>query len=343
MFVGASCDTSTDDPSGAGSGSTGDPLVDAGDAGDDDAEIDPCAPVSVAAPPADTCGAYARFPCGLPSSVVLGVGPGCYLSPNDCQKYCFAIPFNCHAVDTMCDDAGLIVPDDAGVVDIDCITCPGAIGRVPAGIAPARLARTTVLGDYFAKMAHLEAASVIAFERLADELAHHRAPARLVRAARRAASDERAHARAATRMARRFGAAPPAVDVQSIAPRPLREVAIENAVEGCVRETFGALVATHQARVARDPRIAAMMKRISRDETRHAALSLGVSRWALRRLDDATRQEIADQSVLMAASLGRCDATESAVRASADADALGLPDAEATARMLQVLASSLWV
>ena len=52
--------------------------------------------------------------------------------------------------------------------------------------------------------------------------------------------------------------------------RELEAIAIENAVEGCVRESFGALLATWQAKTAGDARVRAAMKRIARDETRHA-------------------------------------------------------------------------
>lgn len=99
-------------------------------------------------------------------------------------------------------------------------------------------------GAYFATLARLEAASVPAFLALRRELRAHRAPAPLLRAAARAAADEVRHARAMTALARRFGARvfnppppPPAP------PRPLLDVAAENAREGCVRETYGAALA----------------------------------------------------------------------------------------------------
>src|SRR4029079_4274037 len=75
--------------------------------------------------------------------------------------------------------------------------------------------------------------------------------------------------------------------------RPLAEVAIENAVEGCVRETFGAMMATYQAAHAEDAEIARIMRRVARDETRHAALSWAVARWAWPALDEAARAALA--------------------------------------------------
>jgi hypothetical protein len=63
-------------------------------------------------------------------------------------------------------------------------------------------------------------------------------------------------------------------------------------VEGCVRETFGALVAHYQSSRARDPELRAALARIARDETRHAALSWALHAWLDRRLDRAARERV---------------------------------------------------
>lgn len=324
-FLGGSCEQGDTEntTSSSGSGSTGSGDPDAGDAGHD---ADPCDPFEIPPPADDMCGSYSRFPCGLPSGLTLGVGPGCYIQPNDCNRICFALPFNCHVVDSQCDDAGTIVPDDAGVVDVDCITCPGAVGRVPAGIAKARIVKSTPLGDYFAKMAHLEAASVVAFERLASELAQHGAPADLVSEARRAARDEIAHARAASRMARRFGGNAPRPRVANLPLRDLETIAVENATEGCVRETFGALVAHHQAASATDPAIATMMHRIAKDETRHAALSRTVARFLRSRLSSDARLRLEQARRRSSSALAEIDSIEASVSRGPSAALAGIPD-----------------
>jgi hypothetical protein len=68
-------------------------------------------------------------------------------------------------------------------------------------------------------------------------------------------------------------------------------MALENAVEGCVRETYSALECAWQAEVAVDPVVRAAMKRIARDELRHLALAWEVHAWAMGRLgrDDRAR------------------------------------------------------
>jgi hypothetical protein len=165
-------------------------------------------------------------------------------------------------------------------------------GRRPAGYRIDRSLASGSRGEHFARMAALEAASVDAFRILADELAAHRAPRRLVRACRRAARDEIRHARATRALARRHGGETREPVVTRHAPRPLEAIATENAVEGCLRETFGALVACWQARAASDPSVRAVMARIARDETRHAALAWSIDAWARVRLSRDARERI---------------------------------------------------
>jgi hypothetical protein len=76
------------------------------------------------------------------------------------------------------------------------------------------------------------------------------------------------------------------------APRSLLEVAVDNAIEGCVRETFGAASAHLMAKQARDPAMRRAMARIAIDETRHAALSWSLAQWMESRMTAAQRREL---------------------------------------------------
>jgi hypothetical protein len=175
------------------------------------------------------------------------------------------------------------------------ITCfDMCTGRRPGGYCPPGALTGDDVGAHFARMAALEAASVVAFRGLAHELAIHRAPRALVKACRRAARDEIRHARRTSALARARGAAVSFGSTEPPAPRSVEAIAIENAVEGCVRETFGALVAHWQAREASDPVVRDAMKRIARDETRHAALSWSIDAWARSRLGRAARTRVDD-------------------------------------------------
>ncbi len=239
----------------------------------------------------ESCYDYYFVPCGLP--------PGDTFDDagvlNRCDQICLASPDDLCAVipqvwlDVFLDagmiDAGMENAVDAGAVFVLC-QCVGGSGRRPVGLRKPKLRATNPLGAYFAHGAHLEAASIPAFTRLRDELRAFGAPRHLVRAADRASRDETRHARMMTRLATRFGAKPPAVRLRASKSRSLEALARENAIEGCVRETFGALVATWQARHATDAAIREAMETIARDETRHAELSFAIDAFCTRRLDE---------------------------------------------------------
>jgi hypothetical protein len=115
-------------------------------------------------------------------------------------------------------------------------------------------------------------------------------------------------------------------------------VALENAAEGCVRETFGALVAAWQAAHARDAGVRATMQQVAREETRHAALAWEVAQWAERRLPRGERERVADARTR---ALLRLKA-EAAVEPPRElVDTLGLPTASQATRLFDGMVRSL--
>jgi hypothetical protein len=127
---------------------------------------------------------------------------------------------------------------------------------------------------------------------MARELARFGAPRRLVKAAERAAREEVRHARGAASLAKRYGAKPASFTADMRGERSLEGFATENAIEGCVRETYGALAATWQARAAGDPLVRAHMARIAKEETTHAALAWRADAWARSRLSKDARARV---------------------------------------------------
>ncbi len=191
------------------------------------------------------------------------------------------------------------VPVDGGTGQAARTTCryivPGGCrsdGRHPEGLLAARLEARCALGTLFAEMAWLEAASVLAFLRLAEELKAHGAPEALVRAARRSAGEEVRHQRAMAALARRHGAAMPEVELPPFVERSLEAMLLENAREGCVREMYGAVVVGWQARHAGDAQVREELGRIAEDELRHAELAWAVDAWAAERLTPEARQRV---------------------------------------------------
>ncbi len=186
---------------------------------------------------------------------------------------------------------GEVTVTESTIIEYGSAGC--AIGRRPEGLIPQKLSsQTNIIGAYFADAARLEAASVFAFERLESELRTYRAPRTLVRDARRARHDEVRHARMTRRIAKKNGSTPAAVHMRRVSNRPWLDFVKENAVEGCIRETFGALVATYQAQHATDKHIKSAMQLIADDETRHASLAWRVAKWAEDKLNAEERAEV---------------------------------------------------
>ena len=202
-------------------------------------------------------------------------------------------------------------PFDLGVTQLDCMTSYAChTGRRPSALVRTDVRARELVGRWAAEAAQLEAASVPAFEILAAELRAHDAPPALIARALASADDERRHARMMSSLARAHGATPGPVRVVVRAPRDLEEIARENAVEGLVREAYG-------ARVALDAAIAA-------DEQRHADLAADVHAWIRPRLSYAARRRVDEARDVARAQL----VGEAAVELPhALRDALGLPDA----------------
>ncbi|WP_224372177.1 ferritin-like domain-containing protein [Hyalangium versicolor] len=215
-----------------------------------------------------------------------------------------------------------------------------AIGRRPVGLrASDGVACTDALGRHFASAAHLEAASIKAFLRLREELALHGADVSLQNAALVSALEEVTHTDVSTRLARRFGATPQRPEVAELPLRSLFEVALDNAVEGCVRETFGALVAHYQALHARDADVREAMTRIAEDETRHAELSWAIDRWAREQLSAAERATLREAQREAVATLREEVALPLDAMLATEA---GLPAPEIAASLVATLKQELW-
>lgn len=213
-------------------------------------------------------------------------------------------------------------------------------GRRPMGFAPPATDRgAPAMGRYFAAVAAAEAASVIAFERLADELDAHALPSSLAQRARRAAAQEQRHWRMTAALARRFGAHAEPGSVGPALPRSLLELALENAREGVVREAFGAAAGLWQAQHAAERSVRAVMRRIAEDELAHAELSFDVDSALRERLSADEREQLeratSDELAQMSNQLGAEVDPELEERA-------GLPSRAVMRAMFAVAARTVW-
>ena len=203
----------------------------------------------------------------------------------------------------------------------------------PAGRRPAdfvALASGGTVRGLIRRAMHDEAESVRAFERIARELRAHGAPGELIAGAEQAAIDERGHA---ARCAALIGET--AVIASDALPvRSLLELAIDNAREGCVGESYAALAAVVQAQTAGSAELRAHFAAIATDELAHAALSHAIAEWIDAELTGEQR------AIVTAA---RTDATRE-IALSLDAPAspamrtLGLPSGDNARRLLESVA-----
>lgn len=231
--------------------------------------------------------------------------------------------------------------DASGAVVVRCydISRCGGAGRRPDGYVAARVDGVDALGVWLGEIADLEAASVDAFRILDHELGVHGAPASLRRRARAAADDEVRHARTMRRLARRLGATVARRTKRGqIRSRTVLEVALENAVEGCVRETFSALVAEVQAARAKDADLREALRTIAKDETRHAALAHSVRTFLDAKLTPEERATV-DRAYLEA--LDRLEAEAPIFLGDSARAAAGLPEPAELRALARALGASL--
>lgn len=220
------------------------------------------------------------------------------------------------------------------VNDLICWYSFCGVGRLTDGVQTGACGEGA-LGSELANMASHEAGAALAFAQLALELDRHGVPS-FSRRARRAAREEVRHAQLVGGLARahggRFGVTLP-IDSE----RTLEALAVENAAEGCVRETLGALIGLHQARHASDPAVRGVMAQVSRDELGHAAWSHALAEHLDSRLSLAARRRVreAREVALAAAARELSGEASSAVRGP-----LGLPDAERVQSLGRALRAS---
>jgi hypothetical protein len=266
------------------------------------------------------------------------VGAG-WWTPESCDAECQAL---CLAAGTLGDSGPAPVPDICQLEVVgtslvaECQYYTTGCGRPPRGFVARRAPASDSSAARLAEMAQLEAASVGAFRALRSDLARLGAPRRLLRAVRAATRDEVRHARVVGRAAERFGARVPATRMGPMASRSLLQLAIENAEEGCVRETFGAALAAVQAERAGDRRVRRMMRAVARDELGHAALSWRIAEWLDARLDAQGRARVNEARVAALAVL-----ESELARDQPGDDALGLPDTRGARAVLAGLREAL--
>lgn len=257
--------------------------------------------------------------------------------------------FKASKCDTKLDAQGqgqLSCTADYIMVDSDYTNAPGCyspprpmVGRMPAGLHVEPVEAATLLGDYFADMAAMETAAITAFRYLARELEAYQAPAELIRLAKTAIIEETGHAQLAGLLSQACDTAVPHVEVADFQLRSLFEIALENAVEGCVNETFAAACGLWQHEQAGLEVFRAVIGHIAEEEIGHAALSWAIHEWVMPQLTASQQAHIRQAQAAAVEVLAQKFLHEEhpLVR-----QAVGLPQQAEAASLFQQLRTHLW-
>jgi hypothetical protein len=223
-----------------------------------------------------------------------------------------------------------------GAPIVYCDAAKPCYGRLPSDGRLPRARHGDGVVEHLALARQMEAQSVAAFRELEADLARWGAPASLGAACRRAARDEARHAATMTRLLRDRGVAAGPVERPTAAGfASLRALALHNEREGVVGETWGALLALHQAAHAIDDDVRAAMAGIAEEETAHAALSLAIAAWARTQLGD---DDVRSLDRERRAAFAHLRETRGLRPDAAAADRLGWPTPAASDAMLAALA-----
>ena len=213
------------------------------------------------------------------------------LTEESCSTLCYEQSGTYYDYLCSCDYTG---PDSDGNHPVTCeYTMCAVEGRGHGNIAKLRQATgTSEINRYFIRAYHAEASSVAAFVQLRAELKQHGAPKELLQRCMKAAVQEVHHARMMAKLIRDVGECIPELDFGSFSKRSMFNLALDNAVEGCIFETYSALKAHYQSKHATDPRVLAVMKVIAPDETDHAQLAWDIHHFLMSKLSEDEQEQV---------------------------------------------------
>ena len=221
---------------------------------------------------------------------------------------------------------------EADMVTGGTLSCTGAVVEttICLGRRPLGWREDAGEGDSLAEMVRLEHASVTAFAELAGQLAELEAPAGLIERCRVSAEDEARHVDLLVGL----GAVRPVEAVVCGSSGVSRlAIALHNATEGCVSETWAALLARYQAEHAEEPVVRRAFAQIAEDESQHAQLAWELHAWLCAGLSPAQVEAVEAARAEALRGLGAKAMVHALTVPAGERRRLGLPDPR-TARVL---------
>lgn len=281
------------------------------------------------------CEARVEYPCGAPGGPIDAM-----LDRTRCNSLCqVATQSNPNIFAGVCNYQSFT---NGGPGSPNVIFCGGCgVGRLTDEIDASPIACTDgSMGQWLAQSAWFEGVAADAFDRLANELLLLQAPADLIDRSRQNGIDEQEHHRVMCLLAEREGVTPASVQSGSHTMRSLAEIAIENAGEGCVRETLGALVMQWQGLHAETAELREVFSKIAQEETAHAQWSWELDAWArsVLSVEQIAQMDARRTQTVAALTHEMCDSEPfTGLR-----DRAGMPSAFVVRSMIAELQQSVW-
>lgn len=190
-------------------------------------------------------------------------------------------------------------------VQVGVVQCNGGLTRIMFGRAATTPAQYEELdidwGGYFSRLAQEEATAVFAFGELLDHLQRWEAPTSLQDWCGQIIDEERVHALMMSGLAHRNGQQSARIQFPSMNQVSMKEMAIHNALTGCIGETWSAVLLRYQSEHA--PKYNGVFKRIAKDETAHAEFSWALHEWLMSQLTEDEQTEVLEAMREMLSSL----------------------------------------
>ena len=179
-------------------------------------------------------------------------------------------------------------------VQVGVVECNGSLVHVQFGRAATTPAQYEALDDdwggYFARLAQEEATAVFAFGELLEHLNRWEAPESLQDWCGQIIDEEQTHALMMSGLAHRNGQKSACIQFPSVNQVSMKEMAIHNALTGCIGETWSAVLLRYQSEHA--PKYNGVFKRIAKDETSHAEFSWVLHEWLMSKLSEDEQTEV---------------------------------------------------
>lgn len=178
------------------------------------------------------------------------------------------------------------------------ITCSAIVepfceGRFHEGVCkPSEIHAQNHTQRWLSRAAQSERASVQSFVLLAKELEAYQLPPALLQRIHKAAQEEIGHARMMYHLCAVQGATIPTMQESTLPQRSLFDIALENAVEGCVHERYAALQAHYQAQNIKNNALQPWLAQIAHEETEHTTLADELHSWIMPQLSSKEQEAV---------------------------------------------------